>query len=74
VEPVCVRDDLPPHVTVLIPCPGDLAAIAEVLAPFEQFDVTFSQLERFPRSRAGSVVLYRHTRGAHWDPVEAFEL
>ena len=42
------RDDLPPHVTVLVPCPGEVGAIAEVLAPFEPFDVSFSRLERFP--------------------------
>jgi hypothetical protein len=48
VERVGVHDDLPPHVTVLVPCPGDLAEIAEVLRPFGSFDVTFPRLERFP--------------------------
>ena len=47
VERVGVRDDLPPHVTVLVPCPGDVDAIAGVLAPFESFDVSFPRLERF---------------------------
>jgi hypothetical protein len=47
VERVAPRDDLPPHVTILIPCPGDVAAIAEVVAPFEPFDVAFTRLERF---------------------------
>jgi hypothetical protein len=31
VERVCVEDNLPPHVTVLVPAPGEVAAIAEVL-------------------------------------------
>jgi 2'-5' RNA ligase len=48
VERVGVQDDLPPHVTVLVPSPGDIAAIAEVLAPFAAFDVTFPRLEQFP--------------------------
>jgi 2'-5' RNA ligase superfamily len=48
VERVGVRDDLPPHVTVMVPCPGDVAAFDEALAPFESFDVTFTRLERFP--------------------------
>ena len=48
VERVCVEDNLPPHVTVLVPCPGECAAIGEVLAPFGAFDVTFARLERFP--------------------------
>jgi 2'-5' RNA ligase len=47
-EKVGVRNDLPPHVTVLFPCPGDAAAIAQVLAPFEPFDVVFPRLDRFP--------------------------
>lgn len=50
VERVAPRDDLPPHVTVLVPCPGDAAAVGEVLAPFEPFDVTFARVERFPDS------------------------
>jgi 2'-5' RNA ligase len=48
VEKVGVPNDLPPHVTVLIPCPGDVAAITQVLAPFDRFDVTFPRLDRFP--------------------------
>jgi hypothetical protein len=48
VEKVGVSNDLPPHVTVLYPSPGDAAAITEVLAPFEPFDVVFPRLDRFP--------------------------
>ncbi|HET8751340.1 MAG TPA: 2'-5' RNA ligase family protein [Gaiellaceae bacterium] len=48
VERVGVRDNLPPHVTVLVPCPGDVAAIAEVLSAFGPFNVAFPRLERFP--------------------------
>jgi 2'-5' RNA ligase len=48
VELVGVGNDLPPHVTVLHPSPGDVEAIAQVLAPFAQFDVTFTRLDRFP--------------------------
>src|SRR3954453_20997311 len=48
IEKVGVANDLPPHVTVLIPCPGEIPAITEVLAPFDQFDVTFTRLDRFP--------------------------
>ena len=48
VEQVGVRNDLPPHVTVLVPCPADIGAITEVLAPFGAFDVAFPELERFP--------------------------
>jgi 2'-5' RNA ligase len=48
VEKVGVADDLPPHVTVLFPCPGEVEAITHVLAPFDQFDVTFPRLDRFP--------------------------
>jgi hypothetical protein len=48
VERAGVKDDLPPHVTVLVPSPGDIATIGEVLAPFAAFDVTFPRLERFP--------------------------
>jgi 2'-5' RNA ligase len=48
VEPVGVASDLPPHVTVLYPSPDDVASIAEVLAPFDQFDVVFPRLDRFP--------------------------
>ena len=48
VEPVGVANDLPAHVTVLYPAPGDVAAITEALAPFAPFDVTFARLDRFP--------------------------
>jgi 2'-5' RNA ligase len=47
-EPVGVPNDLPAHVTVLWPAPGDVVEIAKVLEPFDQFDVTFSRLDRFP--------------------------
>lgn len=49
VERVCVQDNLPPHVTVLVPSPGEVAAISEALSPFGVFDVTFPRLERFPQ-------------------------
>ena len=39
---------MPPHVTLLVPCPGDVPAIAEQLAPFDSFDVSFAELDRFP--------------------------
>jgi hypothetical protein len=48
VEPVGIPNDLPPHVTVLWPAPGDVVDIARVLGPFGRFDVTFSRLDRFP--------------------------
>ena len=48
VEVVGVANDLPPHVTVLHPAPGDVAEIAKVLEPFDRFDVTFTRLDRFP--------------------------
>jgi 2'-5' RNA ligase len=48
VEPVGVENDLPAHVTILVPCPREAAAVAEVLGPFEPFDVVFPRLERFP--------------------------
>ena len=48
VERVAPRDHLPPHVTVLVPSPGDAGAIAEVLDPFRPFDVTFARFDRFP--------------------------
>ena len=48
VEPVGVPNDLPAHVTVLFPAPGDVAALTEVLAPFAPFGVTFARLDRFP--------------------------
>lgn len=48
VELVGIANDLPPHVTVLYPCPGDVPAIAEVLAPFDAFEVDFPRAGRFP--------------------------
>ena len=48
VEPVGVPQDLPPHVTVLYPAPDDVEAVAQVLAPFESFEVSFTRLDRFP--------------------------
>ena len=48
VELVGVGNDLPPHLTVLYPASGDVQAIAQVLAPFEGFDVVFTRLDRFP--------------------------
>ena len=48
VEPVGVPNDLPAHVTVLWPAPGEVAEIAKVLAPFGAFDVTFTRVDRFP--------------------------
>ena len=50
VEKIGVANDLPPHVTVLIPAPGDVAAIADALEPFDAFEVTFERLERFPET------------------------
>jgi hypothetical protein len=38
---------MPPHVTVLIPAPGDVATATEALEPFDAFDVTFGRLRRF---------------------------
>ncbi len=39
---------VPPHVTLLVPCTDDTHAIAEQLAPFDPFDVSFAALDRFP--------------------------
>ena len=47
-EPVGVANDLPAHVTVLVPAPDDVVALTEVLAPFGPFDVRFARLDRFP--------------------------
>jgi hypothetical protein len=47
-EKVGIENDLPPHVTVLFPCPGDVTAITQALAPFEPFEVVFARLDRFP--------------------------
>jgi hypothetical protein len=38
---------VPPHVTLLAPCPGDAEAIAEVLEGTAAFDVAFRRLRRF---------------------------
>jgi hypothetical protein len=38
---------VPPHVTLLAPCPGDADAVAEVLADTNAFDVDFRELRRF---------------------------
>jgi 2'-5' RNA ligase len=48
VETVGVPNDLPAHVTVLYPAPGDAVEIAKVLAPFDPFDVAFARIDRFP--------------------------
>lgn len=48
VEPVGVPTDMPAHVTVLYPAPCEPLAIAQALEPFEQFDVVFTRLDRFP--------------------------
>ena len=47
-ELVGIPNDLPAHVTVLYPCPAEPLEIAKVLEPFDQFDVTFTRLDRFP--------------------------
>lgn len=47
---VAPRDDVGPHVTILVPCPGDVAAIGEVLRPFQPFDVSFRRVDRFPEA------------------------
>jgi 2'-5' RNA ligase len=47
-DKVGIDNDLPPHITILFPCPGDVAAITEVLEPFDAFDVRFERLDRFP--------------------------
>src|SRR3954451_2157552 len=39
---------MPPHVTLLVPAPPDVEAIAEVLFAFAAFEVVFARLERFP--------------------------
>ncbi len=48
VEPIGVANDLPAHVTVLHPAPGDVVALTEAFAPFAPFEVTFARLDRFP--------------------------
>src|SRR5438477_7549736 len=48
VEKVGIANDLPPHVTVLIPCPGAIEPITQVLEQFDAFDVSFPRLDRFP--------------------------
>jgi hypothetical protein len=39
---------VPPHVTLLIPAPPDVAGAAQALAGHGPFDVTFARLDRFP--------------------------
>ena len=39
---------MPPHVTLLVPAPDDVEAIAEVLFAFAAFEVVFARLESFP--------------------------
>jgi 2'-5' RNA ligase len=39
---------VPPHVTLLIPAPPDVADAAEALASHSPFDVTFARFDRFP--------------------------
>src|SRR5437763_8233661 len=48
VELVGVANDLPPHVTVLHPASGDVLETAKALEPFDQFEVRFTRLDRFP--------------------------
>ena len=48
VETVGIPNDLPAHVTVLYPAPGDAVEVAKVLAPFDPFDVVFTRVDRFP--------------------------
>lgn len=48
IDLVGVPNDLPPHVTVLYPCPSEPLEIAQVLGPFAGFDVVFPRLDRFP--------------------------
>jgi 2'-5' RNA ligase len=39
---------MPPHVTLLVPAPRDVEAVAEVMFEFDAFDVVFERLELFP--------------------------
>jgi 2'-5' RNA ligase superfamily len=39
---------VPPHVTLLFPCPGKPSEIGEVLANVDAFDVDFREIRRFP--------------------------
>src|SRR4029077_4159215 len=39
---------MPPHVSLLVPAPRDVEAIAESLFAFAAFEVVFARLERFP--------------------------
>jgi hypothetical protein len=50
-EQTCVTKPshgMPPHVTLLASCPGDEAAIADVLAHVPAFAVRFLKVDRFP--------------------------
>ena len=40
---------IPPHVTVLFPCPNEPVGVSEALAQVKAFDVTFHELRRFPQ-------------------------
>lgn len=39
---------VPPHVTLLFPCPNEPEAMAEVLAEADAFEVEFREVRRFP--------------------------
>ena len=39
---------VPPHVTLLLPCPSDVEGIGHVLEPFPAFDVVFRDVGSFP--------------------------
>jgi len=39
---------MPPHVTLLVPSPDDVGALAAVLAGAAPFEVTFARADRFP--------------------------
>jgi 2'-5' RNA ligase len=60
---------MPPHVTLLVPSSGEVEAIAEALAPFEGFDVTFERLDRFP----GTLWLAPEPAGPFIQMTEALE-
>jgi len=50
-ERTCVSkpsNGVPPHVTLLLPCPGDVDALGELLASVGAFDVAFRDVGHFP--------------------------
>jgi hypothetical protein len=50
-ERTCVSkpsNGVPPHVTLLVPCPGDVDAVGSALEGFGAFDVAFADFGRFP--------------------------